>query len=248
MRVASLKVVSVLLTLFPVYAWAQAAPPPPPPSQEATAELAFVGTTGNSSTNTFSVAGEHIARPTAWVIKNRVAFLRNESEDLLTAKSLLYAFRSERSMTARLSTFGEYAYFTDEFAGIDHRNSIAGGVAFKVVETAAHKLAADTSLGYLNEQRLTGDDVSSATYGFGSIYQWTISPTATLQDEARLTGTFATGEDWRFLHVVSLTSQLTELFSLKVSNTVRYLHFPPPGFTGTDTTTSIALVAKFSRP
>jgi putative salt-induced outer membrane protein len=233
--------------LSPAVAAAQAAPPPPPPSQEATAELAFVGTTGNSSTSTFSVAGEHIARPTSWVIKNRAAFLRNETEDVLTAKSLLYLFRGERTINPRLSAFGEYAYFTDEFAGIDHRNSVLGGLAYKLINTAAHQLTADAGIGYLNEQRLTGDDVSSATYGFGSDYQWTISPTATLEDEARLTGVFETAEDWRFLHVISLTSRLTQLLSLKVSNTVRYLHLPPPGFTGTDTTTSIALVAKFAR-
>jgi putative salt-induced outer membrane protein len=242
-----LRPLAILLTLFPITVWAQAAPPPPPPTQEATAELAFVGTTGNSSTNTFSVAGEHIARPTSWVIKNRAAFLRNESEDVLTAESFLYAFRAERTINERLSAFGEYAYFTDEFAGIDHRNSLLGGLAYKLVNTAAHQLTADAGLGYLNEQRLTGDDVSSATYGFGSLYKWTISPTATLEDEARLTGVFEMADDWRFLHVISLTSQLTELLSLKVSNTVRYLHLPPAGFRGTDTTTSIALVAKFSR-
>ena len=55
-------------------------------------------------------------------------------------------------------------------------------------------------------------------------------------------------DDWRFLHVISLTSQLTQLLSLKVSNTVRYLHLPAPGFRGADSTTSIALVAKFTRP
>lgn len=237
----------VLMMLLPAIAGAQAAPPPPPPSQEATAEVAFVGTTGNSSTSTFAIGGEHIARPTSWVIKNRAAFLRNETEDILTAESLLYAFRAERAINPRLSAFGEYAYFSDEFAGIDHRNSVLGGLAYKLVNTAAHQLTTDAGLGYLNEQRLTGDDVSSATYGFGSDYQWTISPTATLEDEARLTGVFETAEDWRFLHVISLTSQLTQLLSLKVSNTVRYLHLPPIGFRGTDTTTSIALVAKFAR-
>jgi hypothetical protein len=40
---------------------------------------------------------------------------------------------------------------------------------------------------------------------------------------------------------------VTELLSLKVSNTIRYLQFPPAGFKTTDTTTSIALVAKFRR-
>jgi putative salt-induced outer membrane protein len=239
-----------LLLLVPTHASAQtqpAAPPPPPPKQEGTAEVAFVGTSGNASTNTFSIAGEHITRPAPWTIKNRVAFIRNEAEDLVTAESFLYGFRAERAINARLSAFGEYAYFRDELAGVDHRNGVTGGLTFKLVDTAVHRLSVDAGLGYLNEQRLTGDDVSSATYGFGSNYKWTISPTATLEDDSRLIGTFANADDWRFVNIVSLTARLTQLLSLKVSNAIRYAHFPPPGFKTTDTTTSIALVAKFSK-
>lgn len=235
-----------LLTVAPSIATAQA-PPPPPPAQEGTAELAFVGTTGNASTNTFSVAGEHIARPAPWIIRNRAAYLRNESAAVLTAESLLYAFRAERPLTPRIAAFGEYGYFSDEFAGIDHRNSVGGGLSFKLVDRPPHRWSADAGFGYLNEKLLTGDDISSATYGLGSTYRLTISETATLDDEARFTGTFDDADDWRFAHIISVTARLTQLLSLKVSNTIRHQHLPPLGFKSTDTTTSIALVAKFSR-
>jgi putative salt-induced outer membrane protein len=245
-RVASL--IGLLILALPAPAAAQAAaPPPPPPRQEGTAEVAFVGTTGNASTNTFSISGEHIVRPAPWLVKNRVAFIRNEAEDVVTAESFLYGLRTERTLNARLSAFGEYAYFHDEFAGVDHRNGVTGGLMFKLVDTAVHRLSVDAGLGYLNEQRLTGDDVSSATYGFGSNYKWTISPTATLENDSRLIGTFDNADDWRFVNLVSLTTRLTQILSLKVSNAVRYAHFPPPGFKTTDTATSIALVAKFTR-
>ena len=237
-----------LLLLPPTYAAAQAAaPPPPPPRQEGTAEFAFVGTSGNASTSAFSLSGEHVVRPPKWMIRNKALFIRNSSEGDLTAESFLYMLRGERAINARLSGFGEYAYFRDRFAGVDSRNSVAGGLMIKLVSTAAHALSVDGSLGYLNEQRLAGDDVSSATYGFGSLYKWTISPTATLDEEARFVGTFDIAEDWRFVNAVSVTAKLTQVLSLKVSNLVRYSNFPPVGFKSTDTTTSVALVAKFSR-
>jgi ubiquinone/menaquinone biosynthesis C-methylase UbiE len=47
------------------------------------------------------------------------------------------------------------------------------------------------------------------------------------------------------LQAAAITARLTQLFSLKVSNTIRYAHAPVPGFKDTDTTTSVALVAKF---
>ena len=223
-------------------------PPPPPPRLEGTAELAFVGTTGNASTNTLSVGGELIGRPTRWVLITRANMIRHESEDLLTAESLLFGFRAERFITNRLSAFVEYAFFQDEFAGVDSRNAVTGGLAFKIFEDAVHSLVADAGLGYLNEQRLAGDDVSTATYGGGARYQWKISPTATLDEELRLTGTFDLAEDWRLVQRVSVTARITEILALKVSNAVRYVHTPPIGFRTTDTTTSVALVAKFRRP
>lgn len=238
---------TLVLLLPPTYAAAQAAPPPPPPRQEGSAEFAFVGTSGNASTSAFSLSGDHIVRPPKWMIKNRALFIRNSAEEVVTAESLLYVLRGERAINARLAGFGEYGYFRDQFAGVDNRNSVAGGLSIKLVNTAVHALSADVSLGYLNEQRLAGDDVSSPTYGFGSLYKWTLSPTATLDEEARLTGTFDNSDDWRFVNAISVTAKLTQILSLKVSNLVRYANFPPIGFKSTDTTTSVALVAKFSR-
>lgn len=221
------------------------APPPPPPRREGTAEFAFVGNTGNSSSQTIGLSGDFIYRPDTWVIRNRAAFIRNESDDELTAESFLYLFRAEKALSARLSAFGEYGYFRDEFAGVDHRNAVTGGVSYKVVDLPAHQFFVDGGLGYLNEQRLAGDDVSSATYSGGGGYKWKISPTAEFTEDARFTGTFAEAEDWRFLNVVALTTRINALFSLKISNTIRYAHMPVEGYGTTDTSTAVALVAKF---
>jgi hypothetical protein len=45
--------------------------------------------------------------------------------------------------------------------------------------------------------------------------------------------------------VLALSAKVTTIFSLKASNTIRYLHLPAAGFKTTDTITAIALVAKF---
>jgi putative salt-induced outer membrane protein len=225
-----------------------APPPPPPPALEGTAELAFVGTTGNASTSTLGIGAEVIARPERWLVRNRAAFVRNEAEDVLTAESWLYALRVEHALTSRVSAFGEYGFFRDRFAGVAKRNGAIGGVSWKAIDRPAHRLSLDAGVGYLNEDRLTGEDISSATYSGAAAYRWRLSETAEVTDEALLTGTFADRDDWRLLHTLSVTTRLTDLFSLKVSTAARYVNFPAPGFRRTDTTTSIALVAKFARP
>jgi len=236
------------LLSLPLPALAQAPPaaaPPPPPKQEGAAEFAFVGTTGNASTQTVGLNGELILRPEKWVITNKANFIRNESESELTAQSFGYLFRAARAFSPRLSAFGEYAYFRDEFAGIAHRNSLVGGLSFKLVDLPKHVFFTDAGLGYMHETRLAADDVSSATWSLGAGYKWKISETAEFTEDFRVTGLFADASDWRILQAAAVSARLTKLFSLKVSNTIRYLHAPVPGFEDTDTTTSVALVAKF---
>jgi putative salt-induced outer membrane protein YdiY len=238
-----------VLLCLPLPALAQAPPapaaPPPPPKQEGSAEFAFVGTTGNASTQTIGLNGELIVRPEQWVITNKAAFIRNESESELTAQSFGYLFRAARTLSPRLSAFGEYGYFRDEFAGVAHRNSLVGGVSYKIVDLPKHLFFADAGLGYINERRLKGDNVSSATWSLGAGYRWKISETAEFTEDFRMTGLFSDASDWRVLQAAAVTARLTKLFSLKVSNTIRYAHAPVPGFKDTDTNTSVALVAKF---
>lgn len=234
------------LSLAPLSAaFAQAPPPPPPPRQEGSAELAFVGTTGNTQSQTISAGAEYIARPTNWLIKNRFAVVRASSNDIVTTESWLYGARAERVLNARTSAFGEYAFFKDEFAGVDNRNAVTGGIMFSVIKSDRQTLGVDVGVGYLNEKRLAGADVSTGTYSGGAAYKLKLSENAEITDELRLLGTFYMADDWRASNVFAVTAKLTTMFSLKFSNTVRYMNFPPPGFKTTDTTTAIALVASF---
>jgi putative salt-induced outer membrane protein YdiY len=220
-------------------------PPPPPPRHERTAEFAFVGTTGNAEAQTLGVGGEYIFRPAAWVIRDKAAFVRNESEGVLTVEQFGNVFRGDRALSPRAAVFGEYTYFRDRFAGIDHRNQVLGGVSYKIVNLPAQQFFVDGGLGYTSEQRSVGGDISTGTYATGVGYRWKISPTADFADDLRVTGGFDAGEDWRIVQMASLTARITTLFSLKLSNTIRYNNMPVPGFEDTDTTTSVALVAKF---
>ena len=174
--------------------------------------------------------------------------VRGSTDGILGTESWLYTARAERPLNARTSAFGEYAFFRDQFAGIDTRNTVVGGVTFKLVNTARHTLNSDVGLGYLNEQRLAGDDVSTGTYSFGAGYKLKLSDSAEITDDFRFLGTFHDGSDWRIANVVAVTARLTSTFSLKFSNTVRQMNTPPPGFESVDTITSVALVASFKRP
>jgi putative salt-induced outer membrane protein len=227
---------------------APAQPPPPPPRLEATAQFGLLATTGNTSTQSLALGGEFAHRPGLWVHSGKIAFAQNEDEGTLKARSLAGNYRSARTLTSRLSAYGQYAYLRDTFSGIEHRHTVEGGLSYLAVDRDPHRLRFDGALGYEREIRRDAEDTGSAVAIGGLAYRWKISETSEFTDEARGIATLADLGAWKLDQVASLTAALTSILSLRVSNTVRFSHEPVPGFERTDTITSVALVMKFSRP
>ncbi len=232
-------------TPAPAPAPATASTPPPPPVREGSAEFAFVGTSGNSSTDTIGVGGELIYRPAPWETKLKIAYVRNEAEDVVKAQSFLAVFRAQRAIRPRLSSYGQYGYQRDRFAGILNRHAVEAGVAYSLLAQPRQMLVVDGGLGYANEHRVLGPNLSTATAGGGFVYTLKFSKTSEFSEDGHAVSSFARAEDWRYVNTLALTAKMTTLLSLKVSNTIRYLHAPTPTFKTTDTMTSVALVAKF---
>jgi putative salt-induced outer membrane protein len=244
-RVAVTFVALIAFSLLPRVALAQTTPPPPPPEREGSAEFAFVGTTGNSSTQTIGLGGEFIYRPAPWESKIKVSYVRNEAEDQLRAQAFVLTLRAQRPIQPRLAGYGQYGYQRDRFAGILNRNAAEVGLAYTLLQETPHKLIVDAGLGYANEERLLGNNLSTATLGGGALYTLKISDTSELTEDGHLVFSLAQGSDWRYANAVALTAKISTKLSLKLSNTIRYLNAPVVGFKNTDAVTAVALVAKF---
>jgi putative salt-induced outer membrane protein YdiY len=218
---------------------------PPPPVREGKAEFALVATSGNSSTQSIGAAGEVTYRPPAWVLNGKAIFVRNEANNLVSARSFATLGRAARVLTPRLQAFGQHQYLRDLFSGIAHRNSLDGGLSFLVVGTSRHTLFADGGIGYLRERRLLAADLSTPTGSGGLRYKLVFSPTADFTDDLLTTMDFAEEGTWRLAQAAAFTARLAAAFSLKVSNQIRFVNVPVPGFERTDTITSTALVVSF---
>jgi putative salt-induced outer membrane protein len=239
----------LLVSSLPASAQVAAQPPspapPPPPPREGTAEFSFVGTSGNSSTSALGLGGEYIVRQAPWVFRGKVAYVRNESDDELKAEAFKALMRASRTLTERLSVFGEYGYLHDQFAGIESRHTIDAGVTWALLRPQPHQLDVDAGLGYAHENRVAGDRISTAQALAGARYKFTLSDTADVTDDLSLSCSLSDADDWRTSNAVALTVKVTTIFSLKLSNMVRYVNTPVSGLETTDTLTSVALVAKF---
>jgi putative salt-induced outer membrane protein YdiY len=189
--------------------------------------------------------GELIFRPAPWETRFKAAYVRNEVDNELKAEPLALGARVQRLIRPRLSAFGQWGYLRDEFAGISARNNVEGGISYVPVDQAPHKLTLDAAVGYTNEQRLVDSDLSSATLVTGGLYTLKFSETSELSEDGRFTFLLSDGGDWRFTNIIALTAKMTTVFSLKLSNNIRYVSAPVVGFETTDSVTAIALVAKF---
>jgi putative salt-induced outer membrane protein len=174
-----------------------------------------------------------------------MSFVRSETSNVETARSFAADLRQGRSLSPRVDVFGRFGFLANEFAGIDARTTIDGGLGYKLLMGPVHSLRVDGGLGYSHENRVTGAELSFPLVNFGPAYKWQISRTADLTDAALWTVSLDEGEDWRFGNALALTAAITSIFSLKASHEVKHANAPVPGFEKTDTVTSVALVAKF---
>ena len=120
-------------------------------------------------------------------------------------------------MGHRLAYYGEYDYLRDRFAGISSRNDVVGGISYLFVDTPLQQFMGNIGLGYSNEQRLAGDDLSTAIWTTGESYRLKLSSTAEFTDDFVFNEALSDAGDWRISHVAAVTAKLTSLFSLRVS-------------------------------
>jgi putative salt-induced outer membrane protein YdiY len=219
--------------------------PPPPKAREGKAEFALVTTSGNASTQSIGAAGQIIVRPPQWVVDGQAAFVRNEAEDIVSAKSLAARGRAARVLTPRLQAFGQHSYLRDLFSGVVHRNLTEGGISYLVVQTLRNTFSADAGLGYLKERRTVGISLSTPTAGAGTRYKLQLSETSDITDDLLMSFDLSDEGTWRLQHTIALTARVAAPLSLKVSNLLRYVDEPVAGFDQTDTITSAALVLSF---
>ena len=222
-----------------------AAQQPPPKPREGKAEFAFVTTGGNASSQSIGAAGQVTLRPPQWVIDGQAAFVRNEAAEVVNAKSFAARGRLSRVLTERLQAFGQHAYLRDLFSGVAHRNNAEAGLAYRIFEVGRHTLFADLGLGYLNESRTVGATLSTPTAGTGGRYKLRLSETSDLTEDLLLSFDLADEGTWRVNQAIALTAAVASIFSLKISNVIRFVDEPVPGFEQTDTITSAALVLTF---
>ena len=241
-------VAGLLSCAAPCFAQQPAATDEPPPRFEASAQFSLLATTGNTAARSLGTGGEFAFRPQSWVFSAKAAYAESEAADVLDARSFVGVFRARRLVTDRLSVYGQYGYLHDRFAGVEARHTIDGGLSFAVIARAPQFLDVDAGVGYERESRVDDETEKRAIVSGAALYRWEFSKTSAFREDFRYVQALDRASNWKIDQTASLTATITSVFSLKISNLVRYVHDPVPGFEPTDTITTVALVWSFKRP
>lgn len=225
-------------------------PPPPPPIYKGTAELSWVQTSGNSSSQSFGAALDVEVKPDVWKFGLKAAYLRQEANDVESTRRFATSLRAGRMLNDRFEIFVQGNYLEDRYAGLDHMTSIEAGVSYGVLTGPVHALSADAGLGYTWESRLNlppagNDDLSYGSVRLGAKYQWTWSKKSFFREEPGLLLDLQHSSNWKFYNQASINAGLTGIFSLKLGWTLTYQNQPAVGKVKTDNTTAAAIVASF---
>ena len=209
------------------------------------AEISAVATSGNSETRTFGVGGEVIYKPGDWTWLGRAAYVESSADEELRARSFNGLIEISRNITTRLEFYGRGGYLRDLFAGIERRLTTEGGLAYKILGAKAHALRLLVGAGVTQEARLAGEDLSMGTANTTGRYEWMLSATSALTEEAVFVADLHTGNNWRFANELAVSGALSTLLSVKISHKLSFLNQPVPGFRKTDTIIAAALVSTF---
>ena len=214
---------------------------------EDTAEMSYVQTGGNTEIMTFSAANTlKYNFSEQWAATWGIAALYGETEGINTAERYATDLRADYKTATPLFYYAKAGWLQDTFAGIDQRLYAGPGAGYQFLAGEKHFLSAEAGLNMVTEEYPNGDD-SQFLEGrlFGS-YDYAFNEKTKFSQIAEYLYNFDSSSKYRVNATTSLTTMLTDLFSLKVSYAVNFQNEPTPEtLENTDTILSVALVVNF---
>jgi putative salt-induced outer membrane protein len=213
---------------------------------EGNAELSFVSTGGNSTTETLGFSAEAVHRTRRSTTTGRTSLVRTATDDSENAQALNARVRYGFRLSDRVEAFSRGGYFRDLFSGVEHRGNADAGFSYIVRQTARRALKFDFGLGGTREERIADADQAVANATLGVSFRLRLNTTAELIGESQGVADVQRGSNWRVTNDVALSTGLNAMLSARLSYSLRYTHRPVPGFRATDRTVSAALVIRYA--
>lgn len=210
-------------------------------------ELGLVLTSGNSEAQSLNFGNKYAyawskaelnidavalrAETTARTVTNTGGVLTETETTTTTAELYALGAKYRRNITPRFFWYTGAGWLRNELSGIENRYNAGGGVGYKFVDSARHKLAGEIGANYTNEDFvfIQPDGSDSADYaaarGFLG-YQFLFREGAKFTSDLEVLDNLDATDDWRVNWVNSVTANLTKKLALKASYALLYDNVP----------------------
>lgn len=212
------------------------------PGSEGSASLGYVGTSGNTDTQTFETQLRYTMRTQEWVHNAGFQALVAEQDSLTSGERYVLEGKSDYRISDNSYLFGKGNYTDDRFTGYDYQVSAAAGYGYYFSNTDELLLETFLGAGYRQNALLDGEDEGEAMFSLGQNLEWAFT------DSSSLTQSLSSeiGEDLTVSRFeIGLISNIIGSVSTKIAFQARHLSEVPVGRKKTDTQTSISLVYQF---
>jgi putative salt-induced outer membrane protein len=206
--------------------------------------LSYLATSGNSESQTggLDLSYKHNFDP--WGLEVTGSYLKAEADGVETANRTFLGARGTRAIGERWGLFAGASALQDEFAGLDSRTVVDGGVSYKAIANETHTLTFDLGVAWNSDHLVDGGSLDYMSGLAGLAYAWKISETATLGEKLVFIPSFEEFDDWRLASDLTLEAAISAKLAVKLGFLYLYDNVPVPGFEKADTKSSASLVVK----
>lgn len=208
---------------------------------EASAELGYIKTAGNTDTETLNAKFKGETGYNKWTHQLELEALKSVSNDVRSAEKYRIEAQSDYDLGERMYALGTANWENDNFSGLNYQAAIAAGLGYKAIKNDEMKLNLELAPGY----RVTEDEADNteedAIVRAAETFSWKLSKTSTFAQYLKVEAGDSNTET-RF--GLALTSQVAGDLSMKVSHDITHNSDVGAGLDKTDRESAITLVYK----
>lgn len=216
------------------------------PANEGSVSLGYVGTTGNTESQTFEGQFRYLMRREAWVHNFEFSSLYAEQEEEINGERYFVQGKSDYQITETDYAFAKLSYTDDRFTGYDFQATASFGYGHHFYDRDDLSLETYFGAGYrynrLPDIGFGADGEEEAIFTLGENFEWEMSESTKLTQSL----TSEVGEELTVSRFdIGLVSQLVGNLATKIGFQVRHISEVPPDRENTDTQTTVSLVYSF---
>ena len=207
----------------------------------ASAELGYIKSSGNSDTETLNAKFNGETAYNKWTQLLTLEALKSATGEVRSAEKYRIEVQSDYDLGERSHALGVANWENDNFNGLNYTASVAAGYGYKVIKTDEMKLKLEVAPGYRIVEDTNNNTEEDAILRLSEVFSWKLSKTSTFDQNLKVE-TGDSNTETRF--GIALTNQVAGNLSMKVAYNIKHNSDVADGVSNSDRETAITLVYK----